>query len=160
MFQGPLTRFVSKAAQVFPLDPGRDLEAAIRTARALRHQGHSIVWFPEGRRSLTGELEPPQAGVALLLQTGDAIAVPAAIRGTFEAWPKHRRWPRLRRVDVTFGEPVAVDGGADLEQSRARLEEAVRALLAAGLEAGRRLPQVGRDASTHERTNTASTRAR
>jgi long-chain acyl-CoA synthetase len=130
MFQGPLTRFVSKATQVFPVDPDRDLAAAIRTARALLQQGHSIVWFPEGRRSPTGALGPFQAGVALLLETGAAVAVPAAIRGTFEAWPKHRRWPRLCRIEITFGEPVAV--GADLEQSRVSLEDAVRGLLAGG----------------------------
>jgi long-chain acyl-CoA synthetase len=128
LYRGPLTRFLSRATQVFPVDPDRDLAGAIGTARALLQQGYSVVWFPEGRRSPTGELEPFQAGVALLLQEHEAVALPTAIRGTFAAWPKHRRWPRARRVEVTFGEPLA--GGADPERARAGLEHAVRALLA------------------------------
>jgi long-chain acyl-CoA synthetase len=131
---GPLRRFVSRATQVFPVDPDRDLAGAIRTARGLLEQGYSVVWFPEGRRSPSGELGPFQAGVGLLLEGGAAVAVPVAIRGTFEAWPKHRRQPRLNRIAVVFGEPVARPAsnvpGRDPERIRTALEQAVRALLA------------------------------
>jgi long-chain acyl-CoA synthetase len=121
---------------VFPIDPDRDLAGAIRTARALLEQGYSIVWFPEGRRSPTGELEPFQAGVGLLLESGTAVAVPVAIRGTFEAWPKHQRWPRLHAVDVAFGEPIGPTAATDSRRGSAEgvhtaLEESVRTLLAA-----------------------------
>jgi long-chain acyl-CoA synthetase len=136
LYTGPLTRFVSRATQVFPIDPDRDLAGAIRTARALLEQGYSIVWFPEGRRSPTGELEPFQAGVGLLLESGTAVAVPVAIRGTFEAWPKHQRWPRLHAVDVAFGEPIGPTAATDSRRGSAEgvhtaLEESVRTLLAA-----------------------------
>jgi long-chain acyl-CoA synthetase len=104
MHTSPLRRALSRSAQVFPVDPDRDLAAAIRTARELLAAGHSVVWFPEGRRSPTGELEKFQAGIGLLLQNQQIAAVPTAIEGTFSAWPKHRRWPRRgARVGVTFG---------------------------------------------------------
>jgi long-chain acyl-CoA synthetase len=134
MYTGPLTRFVSRAAQVLPVDPDRDLAAALRTARDLLRQGYSIVWFPEGRRSPTGELGPFFGGVGrLVLETG-ALVVPTAIRGTFEAWPKQRRLPRIRPVSVTFGEPLRLresnaEGRAATRIS-ATVENAVRALLA------------------------------
>lgn len=137
MFKGPLTRLVSRAAQVFPVDPDRDLAGAVETACTLLRNGHSVVWFPEGRRSPDGRLEPFQAGVALLLREG-AAAVPVAIRGAFEAWPRGRRAPRLKPVQLTFGEPLTFTAHAtcdgtsereDTERTRAVLENAVRALL-------------------------------
>src|SRR5690606_13938281 len=57
MFTGPLTRLLSRATQVFPVDPDRDLAGAVETARTLLSDGHSVVWFPEGRRSPDGKLE-------------------------------------------------------------------------------------------------------
>ena len=131
---GPLTRFVSRATQVMPVDPDRDLASAIGTARALMQRGYSIVWFPEGRRSPTGEVGPFFGGIGQLLLDTKAAALPTAIRGTFEALPKQRRWPRLLPLGVKFGEPLTLreslaDGRAALNIS-GRLEREVRALVA------------------------------
>jgi long-chain acyl-CoA synthetase len=120
---------VSRAAQVFPVDPDRDLAAAIRTARELLARGYDVVWFPEGRRSPSGELQRFEGGVGVLAQDVDAAVVPAAIAGTFAAWPKHRRWPRPVRVRVAFGAPVDVTTEQPAE-IRASLESSVRRLLA------------------------------
>jgi long-chain acyl-CoA synthetase len=94
MYTNPLRRLLSRATQVFPIDPDRDLAGAVRTAQGLLQRGYSVVWFPEGRRSPSGELQAFQAGVGVLLQAGAVTVVPTAIRGTFAAWPK-RRWPQL-----------------------------------------------------------------
>jgi long-chain acyl-CoA synthetase len=124
---------VSRATQVMPIDPDRDLAAAIGTARALLRQGYSIVWFPEGRRSPTGEVGPFFGGIGQLLLDTEATALPTAILGTFDALPKQRRWPRLVPLGVTFGAPLQLseprgDGRAALGVS-GRLERAVRALV-------------------------------
>jgi 1-acyl-sn-glycerol-3-phosphate acyltransferase len=70
----------------------------------------------------------------LLLRDGAIAAVPVAIRGAFEAWPRGSRFPRPKPVRVTFGEPLTfAAGGASeresAERTRAELEKAVRALL-------------------------------
>jgi long-chain acyl-CoA synthetase len=133
LYTGPITRFVSRATQVMPVDPDRDLAAAIGTARALLQRGYSIVWFPEGRRSPTGEVGPFFGGIGQLLLDTRATALPTAISGTFDALPKQRRWPRLVPLGVTFGAPLQLseprgDGRAALGVS-GRLERAVRALV-------------------------------
>jgi long-chain acyl-CoA synthetase len=130
MHASPLRRLVSRAAQVFPVDPDRDLAAAIRTARDLLAQGYDVVWFPEGRRSPTGELQQFEGGVGVLAQRADVAVVPAAIAGTFAAWPKHRRWPRPGRVRVAFGAPVDLTHVSQPAEIRSSLEHAVRRLLA------------------------------
>jgi long-chain acyl-CoA synthetase len=130
----PLRRWLSRATQVFPVDPDRDLAAAVRTARELLDAGYSVVWFPEGRRSPTGELTPFQSGVGLLLPGRHAVAVPTAITGTFAAWPKHRRWPHSGSVSVTFGNALDYPAGLGAAEIARQLEQAVRALLGARAE--------------------------
>jgi long-chain acyl-CoA synthetase len=133
LYTGPFTRFISRACQVLPVDPDRDIAGAIETARSLLRRGYSIVWFPEGRRSPTGELGHFLQGIGRVVLHSDADAVPVAIRGTFDAWPKHRLLPRLKRVSVTFGEPLRFceqdpDGRAVIRISE-DIENTVRTLL-------------------------------
>src|SRR5690606_36940431 len=85
------------------------LAGAIGTARALLDRGASIVWFPEGRRSPTGDLLPFRPGVGVLLKDSRCLVVPTHVSGTYEAWPPKRSRPRAGgRLRVAFGQPVAV----------------------------------------------------
>lgn len=122
-------RFVSRATQVFPVDPDRDLAGAVRTARELLASGYDVVWFPEGKRSPTGELQEFAGGIGVLIEDIPAAVVPVAIDGTFAAWPKHRRWPRAARVRVAFGDALELESGQQRAQIRSALEDAVRRLL-------------------------------
>ncbi len=124
MFAGSLQRLVSRATRVFAVDPDQDLAGAIRTGRAVLAAGQSVVWFPEGRRSRTGELQNFQQGIGVMLEAApDAQVVPTAIAGAYEAWPRHRRLPRFGRVEVVFGGPLSV---AELGQSGAGESQAER----------------------------------
>jgi long-chain acyl-CoA synthetase len=131
MHTSALRRLMSRAAQVFPVDPDRDPTGAMRTARSLLERGCSVVWFPEGWRSPTGELQAFQTGVGVLLKDGGATAIPTAIHGAFAAWPKQDRWPRLKPVRVTFGAPLRFTAGETPEAIRDALQRAVGELLAA-----------------------------
>ena len=109
MYTGALSSFVSRSTRVFPVDPDQDLAGAIGTARALLDRGASIVWFPEGRRSPTGDLLPFRPGVGVLLKDSRCLVVPTHVSGTYEAWPPKRSRPRAGgRLRVAFGQPVAV----------------------------------------------------
>ncbi len=91
LYTGPITRFVSRAAQVMPVDPDRDIASAIGTARTLLQRGYSIVWFPEGRRSPTGEVGPFFGGIGQLAarhESGRAAdRDPRHVRRTAQAAP-------------------------------------------------------------------------
>ncbi len=137
MFAGPVTRLVSRSTRVFPVDPDQDLAGAIGTARAVLEQGDSLVWFPEGRRSLDGRLLPFRPGIGALLEHQDCRVVPTFVRGSFEAWPTTRRLPRAHPVTVAFGPSASVaelaaegDGDSDQARIRTALETRVRALAA------------------------------
>jgi long-chain acyl-CoA synthetase len=137
MHAGPISRLVSRATQVFPVDQDRDAGSAIALGRAVLDGRGILVWFPEGNRSHDGTLQRFQSGVGLLVSKSDTAVVPTAILGAFEAWPRDRRYPRRGRVKVVFGRPVsraellaAGKGNSDAERIATALQAAVAALLA------------------------------
>jgi long-chain acyl-CoA synthetase len=109
------------ATQVLPVDPDA-IPAALSLGGGVEREA-ALVWFPEGRRSPNGEITAFMAGVGVLLQRTGAAAVPVRISGTYDAWPRTRRWPRLHRIGVVFGKPLAA---ADLARSGTNGSEAER----------------------------------
>jgi 1-acyl-sn-glycerol-3-phosphate acyltransferase len=102
---GPL--FVRLGA--FPVRRGAADEDALETARTILRQGGVLALFPEGTRIRDPEaLGEPRSGAGrLALETG-APLVPAAISGSERLFLGPL--PKPRRVRLSFGEPIAVDG--------------------------------------------------
>src|ERR1700739_2495303 len=83
-FVGPILSRVN----ALPVDlSGADL-TAVRTIINLLKQGHRTVIFPEGTRSLTGEIQQARPGIGLIIAKTLAPVVPMRIFGSFQAWPK------------------------------------------------------------------------
>ncbi|ACZ18671.1 phospholipid/glycerol acyltransferase [Thermanaerovibrio acidaminovorans DSM 6589] len=80
--------------------------SVLKLSVELLKSGKDLLIFPEGRRSLTGELLPLEGGVALLsLKTGKPV-VPVRIEGAFEALPPSGSFPKPHRIRVTFLPPI------------------------------------------------------
>jgi 1-acyl-sn-glycerol-3-phosphate acyltransferase len=76
--------------------------------RAIR-RGSLVGIFPEGGITRDGAMKPFRAGAAVLaLKTGIPL-VPIHVDGTFEALPRHAKWPRFVPVTVRIGNPIRVD---------------------------------------------------
>jgi long-chain acyl-CoA synthetase len=126
-------RLASRIGRVLPIDPDRGAFGSLAVAAAALERGERLVWFPEGRRSPDGKLQPLRPGLGLLMSRFPRPIVPVHIEGSFAAWPVGRRLPRPHRVQVFFGEPLdpktlqAPDGAVSAE----RISAAVAARLAA-----------------------------
>jgi 1-acyl-sn-glycerol-3-phosphate acyltransferase len=68
--------------------------------------GGAIVLFPEGTRSRDGQLQKARSGIGLTVIKSDAVVVPVRVFGTYEAFGRHMKLPRPRRVAVKYGEPL------------------------------------------------------
>ena len=68
--------------------------------------GGGIILFPEGTRTLDGRLQPARSGVGLTVIKSVAPVVPVRVFGSFEAYGRHLKIPRPRRVVVKFGKPM------------------------------------------------------
>jgi long-chain acyl-CoA synthetase len=109
-FGNPLTRLVSRLAQVVPIDPRRAGLSNLALGAAVLRRGQNLVWFAEGERSPSGSLQPFKPGMGILLSYYPVPVVPVFIRGTYEAMPRGRFLRRLEQVTVSYGEPVDPDG--------------------------------------------------
>ena len=87
---------------------------ALVDAEARLNQGACVVIFPEGTRSMTGQLGKGHSGaIVLAVRTGCQIQ-PAAIIGSEKAMAKGTKRIRFVRITVRFGEPYSlprVEGG-------------------------------------------------
>jgi 1-acyl-sn-glycerol-3-phosphate acyltransferase len=73
--------------------------------RLLENPGNILVIFPEGTRSVTGEISEFKAGVGLFLAGTSFPVVPCCLEGADKAWPKGAWFPRPHRVRLTIGQP-------------------------------------------------------
>ncbi len=106
MFHNPVMRLVSRATRVLPIDQSDRPLANLALGAAALARGDNLVWFPEGGLSRDGTLQPFQPGIGLLLTAYPVPVIPVRIEGSREALPPGARWPRRRRITITFGEAL------------------------------------------------------
>jgi 1-acyl-sn-glycerol-3-phosphate acyltransferase len=91
----------------FPVRRGEADGEALETARTILRQGGVLALFPEGTRVRDAEtLGTPRSGVGRLALEAGASIVPAAITGTEKLFLGP--FPKPRRVQIAFGEPIPV----------------------------------------------------
>ena len=71
----------------------------------LARPGTILIIFPEGTRSTTGEVGEFKSGIGALVAGRDVAVAPCFIDGSFQAWPKGKRFPRARKVRLVVGTP-------------------------------------------------------
>jgi long-chain acyl-CoA synthetase len=123
LFRGRISRFFSRMARVFPVDPDRSPGLSLAYGTATLKRQNALVWFPEGWRSPTGELCPFMLGIGLLVNRTKAPAVPVLIEGGYQALPFDRWLPRRAKITVVFGSPLSVEA---LEAAGERDDRATR----------------------------------
>ncbi len=102
-FDLPLVRHLVQALRVIPVDSARHLVAAMQaSAYVLRHR-KSLCVFPEGARTITGELREIKKGVLILAKELDIPIIPAFIQGSRQAWGVGMAFPRPHPIRITFG---------------------------------------------------------
>ena len=68
--------------------------------------GGGIIMFPEGTRTMDGKLQPARSGIGLVVIKSDAPVIPVRTFGTYEAYGRHIKIPRPKRVAVKYGRPM------------------------------------------------------
>lgn len=117
-FRNRLIAWYSNHSRCIPVRPGRrDLHALIRMMEVLPKG--TIILFPEGTRTRTGEVQEGRPGAGLLALATRPRIIPVAIDGMQEVLPIGKVVPRIgRRIYVKFGPPI--DYSELLDQPRTR----------------------------------------
>jgi long-chain acyl-CoA synthetase len=113
---------------VFSLPQRAKYRESFRFAGELADQGYSVLIFPEGRRTETGEMSPFRSGIGLLATQLKLPVIPMRIDGLvrFKIEKKHYAPPGA--VQIRIGEPVSFPADADPEEIAKELQRRVAAL--------------------------------
>ena len=93
-----------------PVNRGQlDLGTLKRTLKVLR-DGHPLLVFPEGTRSLDGSIGPSKKGLGLLVIKSKCPVLPVRIKGSYEVLGKGKILPRIgRKLSITYGSLIPFD---------------------------------------------------
>ncbi len=139
----PLRSRAARLLHIASVDPDTNLVRALQAGAFGLERGKILVLFPEGERSVDGEVKTFKKGAAILATQLKTPVVPVAIEGAFDVWPRSRpfRWSVLlpwkrTRVRICFGEAVkATEAGAaggkaqETEERYAQFAERLRGLV-------------------------------
>jgi 1-acyl-sn-glycerol-3-phosphate acyltransferase len=89
---------------------GKRSEAALLTGLKLLKDNHCIGIYPEGTRSPDGRLYKGRTGIARMAIDSGAPIIPVAMFNTAEIQPTGQVVPKVRRVEMVFGEPMYFAG--------------------------------------------------
>ena len=89
-----------------PVDQERPDMSSLKSIVRLIRMGNKVLVFPEGARTLDGELGEAQPGVGLIVAKSGAVVQPMRIRGARAALPRGSARLKLERISVTVGEPI------------------------------------------------------
>ena len=88
------------------LDPDANLIPAMRAGFFGLSHGRILVLYPEGERTNDGNPTVFRKGAAILSIHAQAPIVPVAIEGFYEAWPRHKKFPKFANLQLVFGKPI------------------------------------------------------
>jgi 1-acyl-sn-glycerol-3-phosphate acyltransferase len=134
LFKIPLLGTHLTTAGHIPVPRG-DARAAVKTmttaAQVIRERGISLLIFPEGGRSHTGELGPFQEGAAYIAIRAGVPLVPVALQGTREVLPFGSGQVRSGSVILRIGDPIPTDQVQLRDRGRitAELRERIASML-------------------------------
>lgn len=113
----------------FPVDR-TGLRGRNGVARQLLESGVPLLLFPEGTRSMSGEMAQFKPGAAALSISQGVPCLPVALVGAYDAMPKGAGWVKSGRppVTVNIGRPMSAAEDEDAVTFSARLAKEVRAL--------------------------------
>jgi 1-acyl-sn-glycerol-3-phosphate acyltransferase len=127
LFEGRWSSWILRTLNAFPVRQGAgDISAVKETIHRLQ-EGHLLNIYPEGQRTETGEIGELQKGVALIIRRAKVPIIPAAIVGSFEAWPIQRRWLQASPVKIKFGRPIEL-ADMDSKEMIASIDHTLRTM--------------------------------
>jgi len=112
VFNIPILGFIIRSLGAIPVDREKANPVSIKKTFLVLKKGNILGIFPEGTRSLNGELLDFNIGlIKIALKTNSQI-IPVGINGTFSIYPPKAKLPsffKRKYIYISFGEPIHLD---------------------------------------------------
>lgn len=93
----------------FPFERIGDFVKGLKICEELIKQGNSVILFPEGTRSIEGDIHTFKPGLGSLAYNLKVPIIPTYIKGAHEALGKGCTLPLPRKIEICFGETIYPD---------------------------------------------------
>jgi 1-acyl-sn-glycerol-3-phosphate acyltransferase len=109
LFVGPLG-FLIRRLNSIPVNRDQLDFKTLKTTLKVLKDGHPLLVFPEGTRSLDGKTSSGKKGIGLLVKKSKCPVYPVRIRGTFEILGKGKIFPRIgRKIFLSYGKELSYE---------------------------------------------------
>ncbi len=116
-----------------PVDQDRPDMASLKTIIRKLKDGHRVLVFPEGARTLDGKLGEAAPGIGLIAAKSHAVIQPVRISGARDALPRGSARIRFARITVSIGKPIRLTPeelkAADGKESYDRIAKRIMAAI-------------------------------
>lgn len=113
---------------LFPLPRQAGFRRSFAYAGEAADRGYSVLVFPEGRHTDTGQLLPFRSGIGLLVNNLRIPVLPIRIDGLFEVKKKGKRFAAPGTITIRIGNPVEFAPDRPAEEIARELQEIVSRL--------------------------------
>ncbi|HJQ35143.1 MAG TPA: AMP-binding protein [Pyrinomonadaceae bacterium] len=114
--------YMNNFTNIVPIERSGSLRQSLRHARSFLERGYSALIFPEGTRSMTGQMAEFKSGFAYLALNTRTGILPAYLWGTYEAFPKGSTLLKGREVGARIGRFLDIEELEELTKGMPRAE--------------------------------------
>jgi 1-acyl-sn-glycerol-3-phosphate acyltransferase len=106
LLDAPLLGWLLPKLNVIPVNQEGVDRSAIKAVIRILQAGNGALIFPEGSRTLDGNLQPAEPGLGLVIAKTLAPVVPMRIFGAHEALPRGGGGLHFVPITIVIGEPI------------------------------------------------------
>ncbi|MFC1809505.1 (d)CMP kinase [Candidatus Omnitrophota bacterium] len=132
LFKRKFLGWLISLVNVYPVNREKADPHALTGGVKMIQEKKAVVIFPEGTRSLDGNVKPAKKfGLGFIACRTGCPVVPAYIKGSFKAFPKGSKRLHRSKVSVTFGVPLFFDDieGNGKDRYRLATEKVMNAIV-------------------------------
>jgi 1-acyl-sn-glycerol-3-phosphate acyltransferase len=107
LLDAPTLGWLLPKLNVIPVNQEGVDRSAIKAVIRILNTSHAVLIFPEGSRTLDGNLQPAEPGLGLVIAKTLAPVVPMRIFGAHEALPRGGGGLHLVPITIVIGEPIS-----------------------------------------------------
>ena len=114
--------YMENFTNLVPMERSGSLRQSLRHARSYLDRGYNALIFPEGTRSMSGEMADFKPVVGYLALAARIGVLPVYLEGTYDAYPKGSAILKRRDVGARIGRLISIEELEEMTQGLPRAE--------------------------------------
>lgn len=110
LWNNKLLGIMMGSLNAIPVDQDKPDASTMKRCIEVLKEDHALLIFPEGARTFTGQTQPFEPGLMLIIKRAKPTIIPVALEGAYGVWPRTQKRPKLfGRIACQYGEPIKAE---------------------------------------------------